>query len=146
MLILFVCTGNTCRSPMAACMARALLAENNKDWVQVDSRGLAAAEGEPASENAQIVMERMGLDLSAHRARQLTGEDLAKADLIVTMTEAHKRALLAVRSQGVVTLKELAGEQGDIVDPFGGSLDRYMDCAEEIYRCLQPLPYLVAVD
>ena len=146
MRIVFVCTGNTCRSPMAKCIARAFLAENNKDWVEVESRGLAAEVGAPASEYAQLAMERMGLDLSHHRARQLTREDVESADLIVTMTEAHKAALWPLRQKGLVTLKELAGERGDISDPYGGSLEQYILCSEEMYRCLEGLPFMVAVD
>lgn len=147
MNILFVCTGNTCRSPMAEALARALLKENNKDWVTVKSRGLAVGESAPAAANAISVMAEYGLDLKSHRAAPMTAEDFAQADLILTMTRFQKAALLSpTRSKQIMTLREFAGLEGDIADPYGGSLEDYRQCAEDIYNCLLSLPFSLAVD
>ncbi|MDY0323553.1 MAG: low molecular weight protein arginine phosphatase [Candidatus Carbobacillus sp.] len=126
--ILFVCTGNTCRSPMAEALARRYWGE---DQVEVLSAGLFAIEGESASPEAQLVLEEEGIDLSQHRARPLTSELLEEADLILTMTRAHRQMLLSLypeHEHKIWTLKAWVGslkgetvneEDEDIPDPFG---------------------------
>lgn len=91
--VLFVCTGNTCRSPMAEALANDYLRKKNGDssCLRIVSAGLAALPGASASPQAREVMLEFNLDLSAHRARQLTPELLQEADLILTMTNGHKR-------------------------------------------------------
>lgn len=91
--ILFVCTGNTCRSSMAAAIAAKLAKERGLD-VTVSSAGLAAVEGEPATPAAVQALAEMGLDLSSHRARQLTAAMVREADLILTMTAEHRDRIL----------------------------------------------------
>lgn len=87
--ILFICTGNTCRSPMA----EALLREKSDDKVMVKSAGISAADGQPAHPYTQKVLENKGINLD-HQSRALTGDLVGWADLILTMTENHKRMLL----------------------------------------------------
>src|SRR3954466_6121375 len=85
MHILFVCTGNTCRSPMAETLLRHALEARGATQVTVGSAGSGAWEGAPASEGAYLVALEHGLDLSAHRARMLTRELVNSADLVLTM-------------------------------------------------------------
>jgi len=110
--ILFVCTGNTCRSPMAEKLAAKMLERLNLgDNIQVMSAGLAALPGEPASSGAFEALRRDGVDLSDHRAKQLTKRMVEEADLILTMTASQKRHLLELypMSAGkVFVLKEFA--------------------------------------
>ncbi len=131
--ILFVCTGNTCRSPMAAVLANDYL----KKWGfkgQAFSAGLGAVPNLPAAKQAQKIMAEWGLDLSKHRSRALNEELWQKADLVLTMTQAQKEYLqqLAVDKK-VFLFKEYAqGENKDVGDPFGGSEEVYRACAQEL--------------
>ena len=96
MRILLVCTGNTCRTPMAETQLRSLLAERGLADVEVTSAGTGAWDGAPASEGAYLVGLEHGHDLSGHRARLLTGEHAGQADLILTMSRSHRQRVLAV--------------------------------------------------
>ena len=132
MRILFVCTGNTCRSPMAQVMAAQLFGES----LQVTSAGLMAAPNSAASAHAITAMSERQLDLTGHSSQMVTEVLLKSADLILTMTESHKSALIQTAPDKVYTLGEYAGYNISVGDPFGGSLDVYRTCAEEIYRLL----------
>ncbi len=92
--ILLVCTGNTCRSPMAAGILNKMLAEGGISDINVDSAGTAALEGMPATELAVKTSTEWGIDLSGHRARSVTDELVEKADLILTMTPEHREEIL----------------------------------------------------
>lgn len=131
--ILFVCTGNTCRSPMA----EAILKNKQLDGIEVKSAGIYAAGGDEASSHAQKVLESKKISHN-HRSSPLTGEAVEWADLILTMTASHKWAIAQAYPRAIektFTLKEFAGEEvdHDIVDPFGGSLDLY----EQTYQQLE---------
>src|SRR5690606_38943413 len=89
MHLLFICTGNTCRSPMAEAIARALASERGLDDVTVGSAGVSAVEGSAASDGATLVALERGLDLSLHRARPLTRELLEEADVVLAMGPPH---------------------------------------------------------
>src|SRR5690606_4959137 len=92
--VLFVCTGNTCRSPMATALLQHLLREKAQGrQITVESAGLHAHEGAPAAAAAQRVLQEMGIDLSYHRARSVDDAAVEEADLILTMTQAHQEAL-----------------------------------------------------
>lgn len=135
MNILFICTGNTCRSPMAEGLMKDLAKKKNID-IKVDSAGLFAFEGQLASKEAVLVMEEEGIDISNHRAKMVNKSLLESADLILTMSISHKRQLL--REYGfiknkVYTLKEYAyGSKEDIQDPFGQSINAYINAKNEI--------------
>lgn len=133
--ILFVCSGNTCRSAIAAAIMNKIAVENDLD-VLIESAGIFAEEGESASKNAVLALKERGIDLSAHKAQPVTEDLLKQCDLILTMTEAHKRLLEPLASGKVYTLLEYAGGNGDISDPYGGDLEEYEETAQEIYDAL----------
>lgn len=130
MNILFVCTGNTCRSPMAAGYLNAL----GLPGVAAESRGLAA-DGAPISENAQAVMAEKGIDCADHISRQITGDDIKNADKIICLSASHMAALL---SSGV-TREKLSVLGSGISDPFGGTKDIYRRCRDEIFAAVDTL-------
>src|SRR5216117_3282459 len=139
--ILFVCTGNICRSPLAAALLQRALAQRGIDGLEVASAGTGAWDGAPVSEGAYLVGLERGLDLSAHRARLLTRELVEDADLILTMARHHRARVDELGGEGhVFVLGEYAGREGDeaeVSDPFGGDLDVYRDTCVELEALLQ---------
>ena len=129
--IVLVCTGNTCRSPLAEALLRRKLEERGVDGVAVSSAGTGAWDGAPASEGAYLVALEHGLDLSSHRARLLTRELVAMADLVLTMARHHlARAEQLGASSTAHLLGEYAGREGasaEVRDPFGGDLEGYRE-------------------
>ena len=140
-LILFVCTGNLCRSPMAeALFRRQVHAADLANEVQVRSAGVWAQEGRPASAGAVAVMAERGLDIQDHRAHTLTSEDMAEADLVLVMSREHLDYLRSMWPQYTYKVKrvaEMAGRRRDIVDPYGMPHQDYRDTADEIETYLQ---------
>ncbi|NLJ25151.1 MAG: low molecular weight protein arginine phosphatase [Firmicutes bacterium] len=134
--ILFVCTGNTCRSPMAEAIFRKMTEEADHQWL-IDSAGIHAATGARATFEAVEVLKGLKLDVSGHSARQLTAEILEDADLVLTMTVSHKRSIqmeFPSVAAKVFTIKEYAGktEELDIHDPYGCGLEVYQRVANEL--------------
>lgn len=143
MHILFVCTGNTCRSPMAAFFARAEIHARNLPWT-VESAGLYAAPGLPMSPAAADVLTHRRIPLQSHRSQPITPALVDKSDIILTMTHSHAVELRAryphaadkIVEFGRYVHPELNAEevQYDIVDPFGGSDEHYEACAVELEK------------
>lgn len=128
MHILFVCTGNTCRSPLAEALLRQELERRHVEGVEVSSAGTGAWDGAPASEGAYLVALENGLDLSAHRARLLTRDLVRQSDLILTMSPHHRARAEALGADAKAhTLVGYAGEADDaeVPDPYGSDLDDY---------------------
>ena len=130
MNILFVCTGNTCRSPMA----EGYLRSKELNGITVISRGLAA-DGSPVSPNSKTAMSEVGIDISGHISQQITDSDINKADKIICLSPSHKAALLSV---GVPENKLFVLGNG-ISDPFGGDLTIYRRCRDEIFAAIDAL-------
>ncbi|MDW7684372.1 MAG: low molecular weight protein arginine phosphatase [Bacillota bacterium] len=133
--LLFVCTGNTCRSPLAAAFAREALAGAGLTHWTVDSAGLAARDGSPASDGSLHAAGDFGLDLSLHRAKPLSPLLVDSAALILTMTAAQKQVLLQALPQfadRIFSLTEYLGADGDVADPFGGPPSLYRETAHQL--------------
>lgn len=123
-LLLFVCSGNICRSPMAAALAAAAAAREGL-LIRVASAGTMALIGDPAEPDAQRALAELGLSLAPHRARQASREDIEEAALAVAATRNHRAWLQAHAPDArVASFAELTG-LGDIPDPYGGGLDDY---------------------
>ncbi|MGD1048786.1 MAG: hypothetical protein ABR899_08570, partial [Candidatus Krumholzibacteriaceae bacterium] len=126
--ILFVCTGNSCRSPMAAGIAAARVSEAWRGLVSFSSAGTAAFEGMRAASNAVRVLAEAGVDISDHRAMMLTKEMIDEADLVVVMAEEHRAEVLELAPgslEKVIVLGELdsSRKSPDVADPIGGDED-----------------------
>ncbi len=142
MEILLVCSGNTCRSPLAAVMLTARLAmEPRLMAIRVASAGTSAWDGAPASEGSYLVAIERGLDLSAHRASMLTPARVEGADLILTMSAAHAHRVADLGGAAKVhTLAAYAGHPGgirDVPDPFGGDVADYRATGEQLALLLE---------
>ncbi|MDD4570271.1 MAG: low molecular weight protein arginine phosphatase [Tepidanaerobacteraceae bacterium] len=138
--VVFICTGNTCRSSMAEALFRKMLQDLGKDEeYEVSSYGIAAMEGQHASENAKKVMALEGIDLSSHRAKLFT-QNVLEADIILTMTKNHKDYIIHrfPSSKGKVFLMgEFVGDNMEISDPFGQDVKVYKKVAEEMKHKLE---------
>lgn len=130
MNILFVCTGNTCRSPMA----EGYLNSKNVEGMCVKSRG-TAADGMPVSINAVNAMKNIGIDISSHISKQIIGGDILWADKIICMSPSHKAALESCNVPNV----KLYVLGGGISDPYGGNENIYKNCRDEIISAIDKL-------
>lgn len=139
--LLLICTGNTCRSIMAQGIIEDMV-KDKKLSIDVISAGINAIEGECPTKNAVDVMNDMNIDISSHKAKLLTKKMIDEADLIITMTEAHKKSIqkyLDNHKGKLFTLKEFANDENindslDIQDPYGGNYNDYKNCLDEISK------------
>lgn len=132
--ILFVCTANICRSPMAMALWRAKTGVSAADW-HIESAGTWAIDGQPAAAGTQSALQERGLDVSQHLSRTVTTEMLLSFNLILTMERGQKEALMAEFPQiarRVFMLSEMVSEIYDIEDPVGGSLADFRATLGEI--------------
>ncbi len=131
MNICFICTGNTCRSPLA----EGILKSRQLEGVSVRSAGLYATDGAPISSNSLNLLQEHGMPVTP-MSRRFTEQDLEWADLILTMTAAHRDMLRIAApkdSSKIMTLKEYTGAaQSDVQDPYGGNPEVYQQTFEEL--------------
>jgi protein-tyrosine-phosphatase len=131
--ILFLCTGNTCRSPMAKCLMEDMTKRLALP-ITCDSAGLIAFPGAPASPGAQRAMASRGLSLRGHRAKRISAALAKKADVVLCMTEAH-------RNEFIHRFPEYAGKAHVFIrpvpDPFGGSDSLYVQTADQLAYLLE---------
>jgi len=153
-VILFVCTGNTCRSPMAEGLFKQMLAQKLHCTVDdlpergfvVSSAGLAAGYGAEASPETLELLQQRGIDLSGHESQPLTERLLNHADFIYTMTRGHRSAILAERPDMTDRVEVLKRDGTDVPDPIGGGMEDYSRCQQAIEKQLDviladlPLP------
>ena len=140
--LIFVCTGNTCRSPMAEGLLKAMLPKEC-GW-EISSAGVCAANGWPPSDHSIEALREKGIDISAQRSQTLTPALIEAADLLITMTKGHRQAVLAAvpQSAGKVFLLKsfgIAQSAADIYDPVGETLDVYRRVRDEIDAALPDL-------
>ncbi len=136
MRILFVCTGNTCRSPMAEALMKKIGEEKGFQSLSVDSAGIFASPDAPMSKQAKEVLEQcFSIENFSHKAKSLTKELLEKADLVVCATEDHRRLLI----QKFGFEKKAIAFPEDILDPYGGFFETYKASANLIKKGLERL-------
>jgi len=134
--ILFVCSGNTCRSPLAEGIARKIFSKRTPIPTEIASAGASALEGIPASQHAVTVASARGVDLSKHRARLLNRTMVREADLIVTMGSKHRETVGVIDPEATaytVLMTDFCDIVGDVPDPIGGTRDEY----ERMYKLIE---------
>jgi protein-tyrosine phosphatase len=140
LMVLLVCTGNTCRSPMAEVLCRKMIADRlgckpselGDQGVMVMSAGISAMMGARPSPEAVSVMSKMGLQLADHESQPLTTQLIRHADIIWTMTQAHRQTIVAQWPEASSRTMVLSENQADISDPIGGPVEFYETCARQI--------------
>lgn len=136
--ILFVCTANICRSPMAMGLWQNMVRDHEDEWV-IESAGTWAPEGEPAAAKTQMVLKELDIELGGHASRQVTREMLARFNLILVMERGHKEALQIEFPQiadRVYLLSEMDEADFEVRDPIGMSIADFVHTRNEITQLL----------
>lgn len=123
--IMFICSGNTCRSPLAEGLFKKYLQENNITNVEVGSAGVGAFPGDAISINSILVAGNRGVDISKHRARNINPEHLLTTDLFFCMSESHKQVLLRHCDEDKIVIL-------NVPDPYGRPIEIYEECAKQL--------------
>ena len=138
MKVLFVCTGNTCRSAMCEGIFAHLVEDKG---IEVFSAGISADEGASASENAICALKKIGIDISEHKSKLLTKGDISDATLVLCMTDVHKMLIQNAcpnEKHKVYTLCEYAkGTNEKISDPYGMDISVYENCAQSLKELIE---------
>lgn len=127
--IIFICTGNTCRSPMAELLLKNKFKESGLVGYRVSSAGLNAFAGDKISKNSALALKTIGIKSYSFKSKQASPEILSKADLIITMTSMHKAVLAEYKN--VCTFGEITG-LGEVIDPYGQGLNVYLETMEQL--------------
>lgn len=146
MKIMFVCTGNTCRSAMADGLAKKIIKEKNLN-IQVYSAGTFAMTGEHASYNSVAIMKEYDVDIALHEATNIEESNIQNMDLILCATKNHKSELISRYNnlkEKIYTMKEYAELDNnqtdmDIKDPWGYNINTFRICAAEISLCIDKI-------
>lgn len=138
--LIFVCTGNTCRSPMAEIIFRSLDTDSE---IEILSRGIVVLFSEPSNPKAEMVLQNHNLVLKDHVSKPLRQTDITDSTLLLTMTENQKKQVMQNFNvtDNLYTIKEYVGEFGDVTDPYGGTLMDYESCYVELARLVKKTVY-----
>ena len=147
MKIMFICTGNICRSAMAEGMMKKLISDNKIKNIEIFSCGIYAETGDYSTYNAIEAAKLYGANISNHRATNIRDSKINEMDIILCATTSHKQSVLFLYPDlngKVFTIREYAeldnnGENMNIDDPWGYDLNVYYNCAEEIEECLEKI-------
>lgn len=136
--VLFICSANICRSPMAMGLLRSMVEDSSDQW-KIESSGVWDMGDQPAALNTQLVLQERGIDLNDHASHTITGTMLSEFNLVLVMEDIHKEVLKLAfpeYTDRIYMLSEMVGEFYDIVDPIGGSLADFEETALEMERIL----------
>ncbi len=150
MKIMFICTGNICRSAMAHKLMEKKVKDNNLKDIQIYSCGVYAIDGDMPTYNAEAVMEEYEVDIKSHKATNIRNSKIEEMDLILCATVSHKNSVVQMYphlKEKIYTIKEYIRENGnnenkediDIQDPWGYDIEVYRFCASQIDMCLEKL-------
>lgn len=150
MKIMFICTGNICRSAMAHHLFEKKISDKNIKNIEVYSSGIYAENNDVSTYEAKEVMKEYNVDLSIHRATNIRSSNIKEMDLILCMTENHKKELIYIYpelKEKIYTLKEYVRETEDgidIKDPWGYEITTYRKCAVDIDKYLEKILQMVS--